>query len=468
MADAVPLYQHWQDVYSRRWQIALVSVFAGVVGYLASEIITPVYEANSRFYMMESGKSPLFIAGGQSPNVLLPTPDEKVSSLNIGILRGHDLMQELANGFTEISRSELARIVDFVVSGEFMIDAFVRHHDPVLAAEIANRVPEIYRAFHERSMRERSARTGETLDGHIAKLESELDELRQVRADRLGQVRATDADGLMQERVDEWERLSEVVRSRSTELDSATAARDAIVDALARERELYRPGEQVLTSPEIERLSGLLADLSVELAALSEGPAGPRRQSIEKQIADTSGAIELETQRLLDSTSKPAGSLHENVRRQLIEQTIKIAELKAGVDAARDGLAEIDRELADAAAVSGELAKDESRIQQLEAELTSARQSREEASLQSTHAEPPFVLVSRAHPPERPVFPLPVLNAAVSMVTGAILGVYLALIFAYVERLRRRRILETVQAEHLNPIEWALLRDAAQASRAGG
>ena len=32
MANAVPLYQHWDDIYSRRGQILLAAAAAGAIG----------------------------------------------------------------------------------------------------------------------------------------------------------------------------------------------------------------------------------------------------------------------------------------------------------------------------------------------------------------------------------------------------------------------------------------------------
>ena len=88
--------------------------------------------------------------------------------------------------------------------------------------------------------------------------------------------------------------------------------------------------------------------------------------------------------------------------------------------------------------------------------------------LQSIHADVPLVVVQRAVPPERPVFPLPVLNAVVSALTGLVFGVYLALIFAYAGRLRQRRILAAVAGPALDALERNLLGEAARAGRTRG
>jgi len=46
----------------------------------------------------------------------------------------------------------------------------------------------------------------------------------------------------------------------------------------------------------------------------------------------------------------------------------------------------------------------------------------------------------RAVPPERPVFPLPVLNTVVAGITGIAAGAYYALLMGYLSRLKKARI----------------------------
>jgi len=63
-----------------------------------------------------------------------------------------------------------------------------------------------------------------------------------------------------------------------------------------------------------------------------------------------------------------------------------------------------------------------------------------EAKLQL--ADPPVavVVVQTAVPPERPVFPLPILNTVVAGITGIAAGSYYALLMGYLSRLKKARI----------------------------
>lgn len=468
MADAVPLYQHWNDIYSRRGQILLTAAAAGAVGYFASEVIPPVYEAKTSFYIAETVDPPGLTFGGQAPRMLFPTPEEKVSSLNLGILRGADLMRRLNEASPERDLAALTRATDFVVSGEFMIDVFVRDPDPQLAALIANRVPELYREFHGELLRDQARRAQAALDGWITDLAAELSRLRGMRTEQLATLGAASADGLLAQRLARREAAAERLQALAAEFEQARAERMALARALEEERALYRPGEMVLTSSAIERQAALLAELRVSLAELTEGPAGARRQGIESEIAEIERLMAAEIAELQASVSKPAGSVHEVLRGNLVELDTRLAALETGQAVARRTLDSLDSELGLTATEAAALAELEARISEVEGDLRLARSNRDEALLQSAHADVPLVIVQQALPPERPVFPLQVLNTVVATLTGLVFGVYLALIFGYVGRLRERRILHAVTGPALGALERDLLAEAARAGRARG
>jgi len=79
---------------------------------------------------------------------LVPVTEEKAASISIGILRSHDVFKALSSEFPELTPGELQKNTSIEVSREFMVEVNVRDRDPVRAAKIAARFPDLLRDFH--------------------------------------------------------------------------------------------------------------------------------------------------------------------------------------------------------------------------------------------------------------------------------------------------------------------------------
>ena len=82
-----------------------------------------------------------------------------------------------------------------------------------------------------------------------------------------------------------------------------------------------------------------------------------------------------------------------------------------------------------------------------------------EASAQALRPSAPLVVVQRAVPPTRPVFPLPLLNAIVAALTGLVFGCYYALFCGMLARARRQRIRRQLEMPSLSQEELKDLQD---------
>ncbi|MGM0583119.1 MAG: hypothetical protein ACQEUZ_00475 [Pseudomonadota bacterium] len=468
MSYGVPLHQHWHDIWRRRWAVLLTAASAAGFAWLLSGSFAPVYEAKATFYLADTGGQPSFTGPAArdslAPEPLVPFPEEKAASVHVGVLRGLDAMtalREAIDGARPLP--DLRRRVDVTVSSEFMINVFARDRDPEMAARIANAAPDIYRRFHETSMRRRATAMREAMAGLLEDLEARLAEVRtEQRRTRLESGLGGD-EAALDAFADARRDVQESLAGKRVALAETRARLAALSQALAEERELYREGESVLVSPALERLEAQADALHFELAALDEGPRDPRRQELEGRLESVAAELKAARERLTQAVTKPASSVHEALRSEMMRAEADRAAEAAGLEELGRRLQESDRALQRAIDTAARLGALEGEAAGLAAEIEETRASLREAALQSEHASAPLVLVQSAVAPDRPAFPLPVANAVVAGFAGLLAGVYYALILAYVERLRLRRIAERLPAPRFAEAELARLRAATAA-----
>ena len=422
----------------------LTSVSAGLAALIFSTQITPVFEAKTTFYLA-ANLAPLSYVGplpDAPPTPLFPVPEEKAASLDVGILRGREVRSRLAERFAT-TVGEIEKRVDVTVSGEFMIDVFVRNTDPARAAEIANAVPEVYADFHQRSMRDRATAAADALTKRLAELAHERDRQRAVLRDtRSGSLSTADSTAL--------DRLQTARDAARMEIDNLAAqirqseARRGSLDAtLLREAGYYAQAQTIDTTSSLDRMLERLLDLRVDLAAVTDGPSGPRRVAIEGQISEIEAAMAVEKRRLAEATAKPWGSLYEELRLELALTRATIAGLEAARSAAASRIVSATDRFSEVLAAVSSADDANVALAGIDRQIAVANENLAAARLQSENATPALVIVERAIDPTRPAFPLPLLNTIVAALCGLIFGTYYALFVAHSERaaqVRRSRI----------------------------
>jgi uncharacterized protein involved in exopolysaccharide biosynthesis len=172
------LYDYWQDIYERKRLLLLVAISAAVFAYLISLVLPALYEAKATFYAPTNATLPTYTRSDSAGHVaqapFLPTADEKAAAVDIGILLSEDISRALHERFPQRDVDQLRKNVAVNVSDEFMIDIHVRDRDPKLAADIANQLPELYREFHVRALRERMSAVVDTLSRQLERQDMEI------------------------------------------------------------------------------------------------------------------------------------------------------------------------------------------------------------------------------------------------------------------------------------------------------
>lgn len=469
MSAAVPLHSHWRDIYTRRWIVLATAFAAGLLAWLISAAITPIYESKATFYLATNAPPPGFTgAGGDSPpEPMFPAADEKSAALNVGILRGRDLFAALAAAEGG-DIGTLQRRVDIAVSGEFMVDVFARDPDPERAMRLANLVPAQYAAFHEASMAKRAQARADALQVHLAALGAEAQDLREA-----ANAQATKMGGLVDRAM-----IARLTAARAEAAQNAAAIGAEIAATRARiadlqasivdEGDSYTQGRTALTTPVLDQMVEQLLALRVDLAAVTDGPMSPRRTAIQQQMDEIEASMVAEHKRLATATTKLSGSLYEELR-------LELARARAGLAGAiaREAAAQAQVSTADAALAEGlgRLATQEEadqRLARLTGQIASTEGNLASALLQAENAKAPIVIVENAIATTRAAFPIPMLNVIVAVITGLILGCYYALFLGHAARARVARVAMGTELPFFTENERAEISALAQRAKEAG
>lgn len=467
MASEVPFQSHRHDIHMQRWLIVAIMVAAAAFAYVISSVITPIYEAKTTFFLASNSESPRYVGGPEAPpEPLFPTPDEKTAALNVGILRGGAFMQSLADEFG-VPAALLRKRVDVTVSGEFMVDLFVRSEDADLAARIAARTPGLYAEFHEASMRQRAADVASTLTAHIDGLEDELTVLVAQTEDQRRRFGTAVDDALVKRLSDRRASAEQRLLEIDGALSAARARRAELESELAIERQTYATGGTVLTTPVLDLMVEQLLVLRVELAAVREGPqSSSRRAAIIEQITEIETAMEAERARMAEATVKSTGTNYEMLRADIAKARAEEAALTASRATAETQLSAANADLEAAIASLGQAERLAARRAEIESQITDARINLSSATLQAANAKAPIMVVEEASPPTRPAFPIPILNAIVAALAGVIVGFYYALFVGHAARARMKTLADTLTPPRFSHAELQHLRRIAETSKA--
>jgi len=435
-----PLHEYWRDIYQRRLLIALTAVLSAIAAIVFGNFVTPVFESKTTFFLAANSVPPNFV--GRNPDIppspLFPIPEEKAASLDVGILRGREIMLQLSDQF-EIPLGELNRRVDITVSGEFMIDVFARHEDPTLAADIANALPVLYASFHENSMAKRANQIANAL---TKRLDTLFAQSATLEASRLQAQKnsVTTADSAALERLaQQRDQTTSELAGLDAQLSQMSARVGSLQDALEREVQFFSDSKTLETTRAFDAMLERVLELRVELSKVTFSTDSPRRKSIVDQIGQIEKSMESERKRMVSAAAKPRGSLHEEVRLELVTARATLAGLQAARSASQqrmDAAKMRFESLLGAAATTENISI---QLQRIETQIASTEDNLSSALLQVENIQAPLVIVERASIQTRPIFPLTTLNAIVAAICGLILGAYYALFIAHAERVRQLR-----------------------------
>ena len=150
------------------WLIALVTVLAGLVSFLVSQRMTPEYSASTTLYINEAPSTK-----ATDYNSIITS--ERISGTYSKMITTRPILEEVANRVGVTVEYLDDRITVSPIRDTTLIQITVKSSDPILAAQIAN---ELANVFSERVVliqEERFTVSKESLQTQISDMEAQID-----------------------------------------------------------------------------------------------------------------------------------------------------------------------------------------------------------------------------------------------------------------------------------------------------
>jgi capsular exopolysaccharide synthesis family protein len=433
LSGGLPLRDYLRILRKHRWLIATIVLVTVTLVTIVSYRMAPVYKAVTRLEI--SGESPE-MANLQQLLTVLPT-DEEFLQTQVRILTSDDLALQTARALrlhekpefqvraenvpagTPFTPAEETRLIEMfrfsldvqLLRASRLVEIKFESTDPRLAADVANKLAEIYIENNFRKKYDSTMQAQEWMSGQLRELRDKMEkshealvayerekqifainEGQNVTLAKLGELNK-ELTLAQSERIVRESQL-QLLRSRKLEEVPAVANNQVVVDSQKR-----------------------LAMLTEELAEARSplGPNHPKVKQLEEQIAEVRSQIEREKQL---AANRIESEYQAAVRReQLLRQAVKNQEVAAG---------EMNQRLVEYSVLKREY---ETNQQLYEGLLTRVKEAGVSAGLKANNIH----VVDRARPPIRPVRPRKMLNILISLVVGLVVGGLLAIFNEYLD-----------------------------------
>ncbi len=426
---------------------------AGFFAYTISTLMPPVYEARSVFYLPHptktSGASDSLDA--LTPSALLPFPEEKSSGVNLGILRSKDIARAVQSKFPEKPLDFFIKKIDFKVSPGFAIEVYVRDRDPNIAALIANAYPKAFDDFQANALSQRGIEVGRSLRAQLEQVKQDFDE-------KLKSIEAYQAENLIASS-EEAQKQLEIAKNIEQELkltqSNMSATKEHILSIeqqMLEEKKGYKLDEEVASNPQIDTLKQKVQQLEISFARakVEFEPSHWKLQAMMTELDAAKKVLKTEIVNLAHSGSKQHGSVFESLRAQRIDKLGELKYLEAKIEGLSISLSDIKRQMQDMVPKFLELEAQQSEKRILENLQSQLEKSLQNVTMQNRFPQSTIVILEHATPPERPAFPMPLLNTVVSMIFGLVVGVYYVLFLDYLSVLQKNNIKKNMD---ITPLE---------------
>lgn len=216
------------------------------------------------------------------------------------------------------------RLTVYQVRDSRVIGVIFRSSDPVLAADVANKLVEVYLRAQSDAKTSSTERAGEWLRDQIELLRSQLaDTEAKVQAFRArhGIFNSRDNQSLDSQQLAELN--SELIRARASR--SETQARARLLREMVRSGENIETAVDVVQSPLMQRLVEQRVTLRARISELSStlGPRHPRLLELQAELSNLTGQMQAEALKIaqsLENEARVAGAREEALLDSLEDQ----------------------------------------------------------------------------------------------------------------------------------------------------
>ena len=442
MKKDLTLLDYWLILYRRKKTIYLIVVAAMLSAAILSYILPGTYEAKSVFFIPRQTQDFSFYSAGSQGVIrsrLEPQPQEEPHAPYIGMLKSSTIIDLIREIYSQKTFDRFKKDIDFVLNDEYMIEVYVRDKDPKLAADIANAYPEKLNKMIAKFSLESANKNRQTIKQQIEK------ERRQALEDSQKRLQEYQEKNKVYFGADEITKAVELKTNFIKLLDDSMISLqenikeiDSVQDQLKKESNIYVPEELVITTPLIEDLKKQLIDLEVKITGAKSDftESHPVVVTLKEQYAMVQANIEKEIDRLVKSQIKSSDTFLERLRQNLINLYIKKETVQARISALQNTIAETENRIKRLNDVSFKLDELTREVELNKELLKNLQLMREEVAAQEEREIQNVVIVDKAAPPAKPVFPILWLNVMVAGILGLITGVFFCFFLNYIESIR--------------------------------
>lgn len=424
------LRELWRALMRRKWIIIALFLGACIIAYVASNAMTPIYEATTTILVRDQsgGLENLLLDGSRGSGNALQQSVELFQSRTLALRAARQMGYDWDEYSPEF-RAFRGSISVQPVSSSDMIRISVQHEDPVEAQEIAN---QLVRAFIDRRQEMNSEDIRQArlfIEQQMMQYEAELEQAENDLVRYQEQVEIVTPSGETAAVLENIYRL-DTLRAEALVAREQTQQRLLSLQGdMEEDRRSVVSGSVVSSNPVISGFRSQLANLEVELAAALEQYTDrhPRVVALQAQINELRSELDREIGRL---QAEDAGT-------RMSEEVITLEAELVGLNARIDAL---DRLIAEREALFGDLPQKELHLTRLirNAEVTEniyimLRSRYEEMRISEAMEAANVSVLDPAIAPRNPIKPRKQLNVAIAGFLGIFVGVGIAFLLEYLD-----------------------------------
>jgi|GEM_PF-6544406 len=445
----------------KAWLVVLGAVLGFGAAFLASLVMTPVYEADVQVLISEGETT---VTMPDSPMALLTGGGSGGASLanRMQIIKSPVVLEPALSELAENGQIwEYRRLYESLqiqpVNDTDVIEISVEAQDPVRAKSAAEAVLESYRDYSDRQAQDQSHRMKEFLESQVEQAETRVQNaqkaIREFQQDS-GIIYLTSEEQKLSELVTELERQLIETEIR---LHDKTMQLAHTQDELELARQLLPEADTVGIDKMVEELQQVQAELKAKRAEyIARGLEGsPEIEQLDRQIDGMSQQIQAELSSAAEQAEDPRGTFP--YYRQLVLNQIELQAvvdgLKNQTDLLEERIGEHEEELWRLSDRAFEYAALEREVEVANNAYALLSEELEHAKIALEQDRAALDVISPAVLPEDPVRPRPRLNAAIGLVLGLFVSTGLVFAAEYMDNtVKDRRQLRTLGISVLGTI----------------
>ncbi len=436
------LYDYWFILYRRKKTVFLIIFFSVVFAAILSWLLPKVYQAKSVFFVPSKSDSLTFFSNTDTRQIarfpLVPEARGEQQKIYLGMLDSESLRKKINADFSQKSLHELKKDVDFKSGSDFLIEVYVRDHNPKQAADIANAYVRLFNQTLSSYSLSITVENRKAMQRQLQETQQKLEVARSALADFQRENKLTKIDedsGNVIKLKNEFEKeFSET----EVKLHEATKKLQSLKTQFSKESAVFNKSAVALTSALVENLQKQLSDLEGQIASARVKYTDDHQEvlSLRAQYEQKKKDLSDEINQLMESRAKSPNSFLENLRQEMVRLYVEKETLQSRLDGLKKGIKDANQQIALLPIVQARYEELNQEVEQYKKLSENLQTGLEEIAAQEQREMKNVIVVDEATPPEVPVFPNLILNLFVALGMGLVGGVFYTYFMDYLDRLK--------------------------------